>query len=199
MRRHPSWNVQRGYGSFITFEFGRPHLKNWGIRKHKRKGKNVLPASCRLVYVHGDWHLWIYCCAWFVSQDGKAIAHSESSNDDIDRACAFLRGQKIRGIAVLRGTGKTVFSFDLGGAMVTCPSSAETTDQWMLSCPNNKVLSFRSDGYFAYTSRRRKRTKAPGKQEYTPVNSKLISVGQPPLQPLPRFKAFSKLTIRRIL
>ncbi len=171
LREHPGWNVHRGYKSFVTFEFGRPHLENRGIidgRDRKR-----LPLRTRSVYVRGDWHLWIYCCDWAVTQDGKPIARSSSSNDDIDRACACLCGQKILGITVVPETGKTVFSFDLGGVMLTQPMAGEVIEQWSLRCPGEKVFLFRSDGYFAFS----KCDLPYNEHVFLPANAKVVHVG----------------------
>lgn len=64
----PCWNVQKGQGSFLTFEFGDPSLQ---IREpiesttaasatilawRRRRRRSIRPI--------GEWHLWIYCCNW---------------------------------------------------------------------------------------------------------------------------------------
>ena len=207
LRHHPGWNVKRGWGSFITFEFGNPYLDKCKIYKRTRTriGKNIYPIRSRPVHVKGEWYLWIECCAWYMWQDGRAIAHSNSPNDDIDRACYFLSGQKIRGIAVFPKTGKSIFSFELGGAILTRPYSANEV-QWMLYCPK-KILIYRSDGHFAYTRlrkhaspRRKNESREIKYRPAEPAGSKLIAVGRPPLNQIPlnptRLKAFAKMPVR---
>lgn len=60
----PCWSVKQGHGSFLTFEFGEPHLKI--VEPRPAEGitcqKVRRDFSNRKVIVHGDWHLWIYCC-----------------------------------------------------------------------------------------------------------------------------------------
>jgi hypothetical protein len=185
LRKHPGWHVCRGYGSFITFNFGKPRLKECGI--HKRTGKGRLPRQTRMVSVRGDWHLWIYCCAWVIWQDGKHAAGSGSSNDEVDCACAFLNGQKIRGITIYPKTGETLFSFDLGGAMLTWPMDDAVIEQWSLRCPKDKILQFRSDGTFAYSDV----NSPPNKEKFVPINAKIVIVGLMPLYAIPR-KRLSK-------
>jgi hypothetical protein len=173
LRKHPGWHVCRGYGSFVTFNFGEPRLKDYGIR-HRPKGR--LPARFREVAVRGDWYLWIYCCAWAIWQDGKHTANSGSSNDEIDCACAFLEGQKIRGITIYPNTGETLFCFDLGGALLTWPMDNEIIEQWSLRCPDKKILQFRSDGTFAYSNVH----SPPSEKDFEPINAKIVRVGTPP-------------------
>src|SRR4051812_45142066 len=80
-----AWGVKPGFGSFITLEFGRPHLE---IREPispksavSKKLRDVLAR--RQIVVRGDWHLWIYCCKWQVFSGGRRIGFSESR--DIQR------------------------------------------------------------------------------------------------------------------
>ena len=47
----------------------------------------------RTITVHGDWHLWIYCCHWRVWQNDEEIAYSNSPNDRIDEACGISTGK----------------------------------------------------------------------------------------------------------
>ena len=69
----PCWNAKSGWGSFLTMEFGLPHLEirepsppkpDWSLRTRRSQAR-------RLVVVHGEWHLWIYCCEWKVHTGKK--------------------------------------------------------------------------------------------------------------------------------
>ena len=54
----PYWLVDQGHGSFITFQFGQPHL---AIREPKNNSKSKsMELKYREVYVCGEWQLWIY-------------------------------------------------------------------------------------------------------------------------------------------
>jgi hypothetical protein len=185
LQEHPGWHICRGYGSFITFNFGKPRLKENGVLK--RPGEGRLPRRTRMVSVRGDWHLWIYCCKWAIWQDEKHAASSNSSNDKIDCACAFLDGQKIRGIAVYPKTAETLFSFDLGGAMLTWPIDDEIIEQWSLRCPNEKILKFRSDGTFGYSDVH----SSANNETFVPTNAKIVIVGMMPAYAISR-KRLSK-------
>jgi hypothetical protein len=62
---HPSWLVQRGYGSFVTMEFGEPQVN---IFEPTLMPLDIDGAPARALkrssFVSGAWHLWVYCCAW---------------------------------------------------------------------------------------------------------------------------------------
>lgn len=91
----PCWNTKAGYGSFITFEVGEPHLVVHEPRKSPAKSKKVRNLFARrLVTIRGDWHFWIYCCKWSVFSSGKLVGDS-SSVQAIRKAIACLDGQPL--------------------------------------------------------------------------------------------------------
>ena len=84
----PCWQVKQGYGSFLTFEFGEPHLH---IREPKPASEQASAKVRKLlarrqVTIHGDWHLWIYLCDWQILSHGQAIANSESDREVVKKA-----------------------------------------------------------------------------------------------------------------
>jgi len=139
----PAWQVKQGYGSFLTLEFGEPHLDIKG--PVRRRGRME-----RIATVCGDWHLWIYCCGWDITQDGKHLANSESDIDTIRRATAWLDGQCLEKIWLEPGTVITHFEFDLGGVLKTYPYDEELNEQWYLYEPTGGVLGLRSDGLYSH-------------------------------------------------
>jgi hypothetical protein len=145
----PAWSVKQGYGSFLTLEFGQPCLEIGEVRSHKARPE--FPATrSRPVHVHGEWHLWIYCCSWTIQQEEKAIADSESSRELIQVACNILDGQSLRSVEIVPSTGKTEFTFDLGAVLETGGVGHERTDtSWMLFRPDRFTFSYRSDGYYS--------------------------------------------------
>jgi hypothetical protein len=78
----PCWNVKPGFGSFVTLEFGRPHL----VVNEPRSATALAGASRRVrrrltrrrVCVRGRWRPWIYCCDW-EARVGGAIRGDSSS------------------------------------------------------------------------------------------------------------------------
>ncbi len=136
LRRVPCWEVKRGYGSFLTMEFGEPSLDIF-MTGRKRRG----------VYVHGEWHLWIYCCEWAAFEGRKLIGDS-SKNKGIDKAAAELNGQMLKNVRAYKN-GRTDFRFEYGTLLRTRPYDKDS-EQWRLYEPDGDVLSFRADGSISH-------------------------------------------------
>lgn len=147
----PCWNVTKGLGSFLTFEFGKPRLE---IREPRKPKPDASPAvkramARRRINVRGEWHLWIYCCDWGVF-DGDQLIGDCSRTRRINRAAALLDGQKLMNVEIIPRGCRTVFEFDLGGILETKPYN-RTDEQWMLFDPSGKVLTLRADKKYSYT------------------------------------------------
>jgi hypothetical protein len=144
----PSWHVRQGYGSFLTFEFGAPCKEIEPVINREPKHEDSRPP--KNATIHGDWHLWIYCCGWRITQNGRALATFESSRESIAAACGTLNGQALSGITFQPERGGSVFTFDAGGKLTTSPFDDDLLEQWMLYCPDSYVLTYRSDGAFSH-------------------------------------------------
>src|SRR6516165_10824081 len=132
LHRLPSWNVQKGHGSFLTFEFGQPSLE---IGQVQESWPTSFGFACghRSAFVHGDWHLWIYMCAWRMRQDGNVICESDSDEVTIARGCGVLNGQALSSV-VVPTAGTTIFRFDLGGLLecIRYPDHQPEDNLWHL-------------------------------------------------------------------
>jgi hypothetical protein len=166
----PCWLAQRGFASFLTFEFGEPHLEVHPVRNVTAHPDVLAPTLAvrwprRLVYVRGDWHLWIYCCAWSIDRKGTHLAQSESSDEQIDRAMHMINGQALTRIEVNPQDARSRFTFDLGAILTTWPDPAahapvdedeseraanHRDEQWTLYEPSGYVLTVRADGRYQH-------------------------------------------------
>ena len=138
----PVWGAKQGYGSFLSLEFCAPELivKEW---QSETKGLR------RQAYVRGRWNVWIYCCDWRFTAYGEQIAWSEDARDEIARAMGMLDGQKLNDVSLDPATGKSHFTFDLGGQLETWPTGDDPTEeQWFIYGPEN-VFGYRADGRFS--------------------------------------------------
>ena len=145
----PCWDVERGHGSFLTFEFGRPHLRIREPYESTAQSNRVRKSAARRhVYVRGDWHLWIYCCNWAVF-DGSRLIGDSASKRRIDRAARYLNGQKLVSARVIPRGMRSLFEFDLGGRLETKPYD-RSSEQWLLYEPNGNVLTVRADKRYCY-------------------------------------------------
>jgi hypothetical protein len=147
----PCWNVKKGYASFLTLEFGQPHLEIrepvQDIRAKSAKVRRNL--SVRRVYVHGEWHLWVYACKWRVLAENVPVGYSSSSTRRIEQAANELDGQALREVVVNTRTAKTVFKFDIGVQLETKPYD-KASEQWLLYEPSGYVFVWRADGKYAH-------------------------------------------------
>ena len=146
----PCWGVKRGCGSFLTIEFGQPHLKIYEPRVTTSTSKKVqASAARRQAYVRGDWHLWIYCCDWSVSDGSNKLVGDTYSRKSIDLAAKFLNGQALVASTLISRGMRTVLEFDLGARLETKRYN-RTDEQWMLYEPGGKVLTVRADKHYSY-------------------------------------------------
>jgi hypothetical protein len=146
----PCWNVKPGYGSFLTFEFGKPHLEVHEPSAATQKTAGAVRArfARRSVVVHGDWHLWLYCCEWEVLSKGNRVGDS-STKISIRRGADFLDGQELTGFSISPRKIGCLFRFDLGATLRTRPYDRDS-EQWRLFEPSHKVLTLRADGMFKH-------------------------------------------------
>lgn len=63
----------------MTLEFGQP--------LHPLKANET---------VHGEWHLWLYGCAWRLEQEERVIGASEDSQEKIENNIQRLEGRVLQ-------------------------------------------------------------------------------------------------------
>ncbi|HYD51450.1 MAG TPA: hypothetical protein VEA99_02440 [Gemmatimonadaceae bacterium] len=152
----PAWMVRRGHGSFITMEFGEPHLQI-GQVEEKRLHIAGAPerAAGRFTKFGGRWHLWVYCCDWHLELDGVELAHNETDDVTMNRALGFLDGQQLHEVHINPADAATTFTFDLGCILHTRPAPPglykdPPVEQWFLYEWDGDVLVVREDGTFTH-------------------------------------------------
>ena len=150
LRELPCWGVTKGHGTFLTFEFGSPHLV---VREPQEVPSGASSRVRRIltrrsVLPLGEWHLWIYCCEWRVWNQDRLVG-DWSTRRRIARAAAFLNGQRLMSVAIAPRGVRTSFKFDLGGHLQTAPYN-RTGEQWLLYEPKGKVLVLRAGRAFSH-------------------------------------------------
>lgn len=156
----PAWNVKKGIGSTLTFEFGDPHLVINEPKAAKPNSSKQLQRNLRRrrIRVSGAYHLWIEWCDWKAYNSGKLIGDHLSSTRIIKKVASELDGQALINI-IIQKPCFTTFEFDLGGRLETMPGETdneigELNDQWSLFQADGKVFTLRIDGYYCYKSGR---------------------------------------------
>jgi len=135
-------------------EFGTPEVRLGGTRSLANDtvgGQIAVPL--RTVTLGGEWHLWVYCCAWSVAFEGSELALSESDPGTVEFAAKVLTGRSLSSVKVCPLDASTVFSFDRDCTLSIRPSaddvSRDPVEQWKLYQPSGEVLIVRSDGRYA--------------------------------------------------
>lgn len=126
-----AWRVRLGWGSFVTFEFG----------------KHVIQHG----YEHGEWHLWIYMSAWYLETANELLTACEDTRENMQRQLNLLEGVPLRSVTVLEPSLETLLSFDKNLTLRIFPTYSDNDyDSWILFDPTGNVLVIRSSGQWSY-------------------------------------------------
>jgi len=139
-----AWQVKRGYGSFLTMEFGNPHLEVREPRPVSADASRQVRDNFRRrrVTIVGDWHLWIQYCDWKVTTSNQSISSVETDNPYmVDECLAELDGQVLSSVESQGRDPATVFRFDLGG-MIQVSSSPDQLEGHLWTLYRHKIGSF---------------------------------------------------------
>jgi len=127
-----AWGVARGEGSFVTIEFGQP------VQPVKENEK-----------VHGQWHLWLYGCAWRLEQGEGVIVASEDDTAKIEAEIQRLQGRVLQSFELTTAALDAVISFESDIVLRLFAVSTEDMDSWMLFTPD-KVITIGPSGQWSY-------------------------------------------------
>lgn len=131
-----AWGVSLGYGSFITFEFG------------KRKSGQEYNGIQR-----GEWHLWIYCAVWRLELGSEMIIGSEDPRPLISDSINRLEGAILRSVTISKPTLDTVFMFEPSNKLSVFPISYhDESEHWMLYTPDGNCLTIGPGVEWSYQS-----------------------------------------------
>jgi hypothetical protein len=141
------WLAKRGHGTFITIEFGEPHL----VVREPIKSKSEMPRVVRLlarrqVFIHGDLSLFIQDSRWSISTKDRTVG-LDTSETEVAEMLRDVDGQRVT--AVNFAEADTTLEFDLG-ATVRLGKSIFPTDArsplWSLTRFGSPGLSLLNDG-----------------------------------------------------
>ncbi|WP_143741489.1 hypothetical protein [Pleomorphomonas diazotrophica] len=133
----PVWGSRLGVGSFLTMEFGKPHLE---IREPRKSLKN------RRITPRGEWHFWVYCCAWKAHIGDGLYVTSEEDRNSLQKVPDFLDGQILLSTKSDTGNVKFTLEFDLGGSIDLYPYNGDEISEMWLLYHSPDVWTCTSDG-----------------------------------------------------
>jgi hypothetical protein len=150
-----AWCVRRGHGSFLTMEFGQPHLVVRAPIASRSGSEKVRRALARrAVHVQGDWHFWIQYGDWRLRTSSGSLDSEKEPGTALDECLRDLNGQRL--CAIKRGASprSCSWTFDLGAVLDVWPSSEIDDDQWSLYRWNRDVASYGRDGNVSFEESR---------------------------------------------
>ena len=75
--------IKLGYGSFVTMDFGRDIPEEIKTRR-----------GIEITYF-GEWHFWIYMCAWRIDLSGNPYIGSDDDRKAIEEKLSILNEKKL--------------------------------------------------------------------------------------------------------
>ncbi len=121
--------VKLGYGSFITIDLGRDIAEEIKTRQGKK------------VIYFGEWHFWVYMCAWRIDQHNMPLVGSNDDREIIQNYLRKLDNKTITNIRVLNTSFDVVFSFEDGIELYLFSSDTKENEHWKFYTSNNKVFT----------------------------------------------------------
>ncbi len=116
------WRAELGHGTFLTFDFGRE-----------------LPPEREGIQSHGEWHLWVYSCAWRLEKGCRLLAGSGDEEETMKTAVHELTGRPIFLFNVFAPALDSEVRFD-GDFVLRLFSKSSDQEHWMLYTPDGMVL-----------------------------------------------------------
>lgn len=113
--------VELGHGSFITFDFGQEKERQRKSRTGEIK-----------IFRYGEWHLWIYMCAWRIDKDCKPFVGSNDSRKLIQERLSKMQGKGLKSVAILNDAFDAHFVFENGLELYLFSYQVADHEQWML-------------------------------------------------------------------
>lgn len=142
------WQVRRGHGSFLTMEFGMPHLsiREPIIPSPNRSEKVSRILQRRHVTVIGDWHFWVQYGDWKLLTADGALKSDDPPGSALDECLGDLEGQRLLSVDVDKASNSWTLAFDLGASLKIWPSAEIPDDLWSLYAWNGDIISCENDG-----------------------------------------------------
>ena len=144
-----AWHVRRGFGSFLTMEFGEPRLE---VRDPRDLAEDVSDQvrrnfKKRRVTLVGEWHLWVQYCDWAILTPNSGVSNRETDAKKVDQCLEELDGQALVAVDDNAARASCLLHFDLGATLELSPSlDSDDNDLWTVHHLHNTVFGYRSNG-----------------------------------------------------
>lgn len=132
--------VELGHGSFITIDFGRDIPSQIKTR-----------SGPKTVY-SGEWHLWIYMCAWRLDKENIPLTGSNDSREKIREILSELASKTLEEVSILNDAFDAIFRFSGGLELRLFSYNTDEHQQWMFFTPGEKVFTAGPSSKWSYPS-----------------------------------------------
>lgn len=122
-------NIQLGHGSFVTMDFGKDV-----VLKEKVHGEQKF-------YIQGEWHLWIYMCAWRLDKANQPLIGAADDRDLLQIHLKTLETKTILAASIANTAFDVVLTFEDAFVLRLFSFGILDHEQWMLFTPNRKVFT----------------------------------------------------------
>jgi hypothetical protein len=89
----------------------------------------------------GEWHLWVYMCAWRIDKEKKPFAGSEDSKEKIEDSLSELATRILKKVEILNNAFDAKLTFGEDMELYLFSSCTEDRKPWMLFTPENKTFT----------------------------------------------------------
>lgn len=122
--------ITLGHGSFITIDFGRDIIKEF-------KTRHGLES-----HTFGEWHLWVYMCAWRIDLGKKPLIGSDDDRETIEKVLSEIELKALSQVAILNDAFDVTFTFgeDIQFHLFSY-SVQDDHEQWMFFTPGDHVFT----------------------------------------------------------
>jgi hypothetical protein len=150
------WNAAGGSATFLTFEFGEPHLSVRDPVKPKHDvGARVERLMLRRrVTVKGDLRLFVEFAKWRITTANGSTNSDEDSDDWWKVWLDDISGQHLAA-AEVPVPGYLTLRFDMGGILEVWPLGGTDSEVWTLHRWQNGSIGCRPDGILEIEPKKR--------------------------------------------
>lgn len=138
-----AWGSRQGVGSFLTIEFGQPHL----FVREALPSASTARLRKRGVQSVGQWHLWVLYCSWSVMAPHVQVCSPDwEDKARVEEALFMIDGQKLLGVRHDTESRVTNVEFEGEVELSLGPLPDAADDQWRIYEFQGRVLSFTKQG-----------------------------------------------------
>ncbi len=143
----PCWHWEQTYASWLSINFGQPHLK---ITEADPNAKSRYRRK-RSVLVDGDHRLSITMSEWHIIMNGHELAWSNSPRKTIREALCEINGQNLFKVDIDIVRRKTTFLFESNIELrVKSDENLKRCDSLWKLFSRNQLLALTDEGYLSF-------------------------------------------------